>query len=165
MWQCNGFPKNFVSVTLGVICRESLALMPTAKEFTTVEAANFLNVSPPYVVKELDAGRLPFRKVGSHRRIALDDLLAYEKKCVPFNPVHWSEWLRMPESWGWITDGRACPLHSTSRCLLTFASFRVAAVCFAGSAPRSVVDDWGGGIGWDDSESATHARGMAAHGA
>lgn len=80
MCQCNGFPKKFLSVTLGVICRERLVLMPTAKEFTTVEAANFLNVSPPYVVKELDAGRLPFRKVGSHRRIALDDLLAYERK-------------------------------------------------------------------------------------
>jgi excisionase family DNA binding protein len=54
--------------------------MPTEQEFTTVEAANFLNVSRPFVIKEMDAGRLPHRKVGSHRRISLEDLLAYAKK-------------------------------------------------------------------------------------
>lgn len=54
-----------------------IALMPTDQEFTTVEAANFLNVSRPFVIKEMEAGRLPHRKVGSHRRIALEDLLAY----------------------------------------------------------------------------------------
>lgn len=42
-----------------------------------MEAANFLNVSRPFVIKEMEAGRLPHRKVGSHRRIALEDLLAY----------------------------------------------------------------------------------------
>jgi excisionase family DNA binding protein len=57
-----------------------IVLMPTEQEFTTVEAANFLNVSRPFVIKEMDAGRLPHRKVGSHRRISLEDLLAYAKK-------------------------------------------------------------------------------------
>lgn len=42
--------------------------------------ANFLNVSRSFVIKEMEAGRLPHRKVGSHRRIALEDLLAYEQK-------------------------------------------------------------------------------------
>ncbi len=54
-----------------------VVLMPTEQEFTTVEAANFLNVSRPFVIKEIEGGRLPHRKVGSHRRIALADLLAY----------------------------------------------------------------------------------------
>jgi excisionase family DNA binding protein len=57
-----------------------IVLMPTEQEFTTVEAANFLNVSRPFVIKEMEAGRLPHRKVGSHRRIALDDLLNYAQK-------------------------------------------------------------------------------------
>jgi len=57
-----------------------VVLMPTEQEFTTVEAANFLNVSRPFVIKEMDSGRLPHRKVGSHRRIALEDLLAYAQK-------------------------------------------------------------------------------------
>lgn len=57
-----------------------VVLMPTDQEFTTVEAANFLNVSRPFVIKEIEAGRLPHRKVGSHRRVALEDLLAYAQK-------------------------------------------------------------------------------------
>ena len=54
-----------------------IVLMPTTQELTTVEAANFLNVSRPFVIKEIEAGRLPHRKVGQHRRIAMEDLLAY----------------------------------------------------------------------------------------
>jgi excisionase family DNA binding protein len=66
---------------LGVMSEgRPVALMPTEQEFTTVEAANFLNVSRPFVVKEMESGRLPHRKVGSHRRVALEDLLAYTKK-------------------------------------------------------------------------------------
>ncbi len=57
-----------------------IVLMPTEQEFSTVEAANFLNVSRPFVIKEIDSGRLPHRKVGSHRRIAFEDLLAYAQK-------------------------------------------------------------------------------------
>jgi excisionase family DNA binding protein len=57
-----------------------IVLMPTEQELTTVEAANFLNVSRPFVIKEMDSGRLPHRKVGSHRRIALEDLLRYAQK-------------------------------------------------------------------------------------
>lgn len=57
-----------------------IVLMPTQQELTTVEAANFLNVSRPFITKEIDAGRLPHRMVGSHRRIALDDLLNYANK-------------------------------------------------------------------------------------
>ncbi len=66
---------------LGVMSEgRPIVLMPTEQEFTTVEAANFLNVSRPFVIKEMESGRLPHRKVGSHRRIALEDLLAYAQK-------------------------------------------------------------------------------------
>ncbi|MFA7624964.1 MAG: helix-turn-helix domain-containing protein [Pusillimonas sp.] len=57
-----------------------ITLMPTEQEFSTVEAANFLNVSRPFVIKEIEAGRLAHRKVGSHRRIAFDDLLEYAQQ-------------------------------------------------------------------------------------
>lgn len=53
------------------------ALMPEKQELTTVEAANFLNVSRPFVIKEIDAGRLTHRMVGSHRRVLLGDLIEY----------------------------------------------------------------------------------------
>lgn len=58
----------------------SITLMPTNREFTTVEAAHFLNVSRPFLIKEIEEGRLPHRMVGTHRRIALDDLVAYANK-------------------------------------------------------------------------------------
>lgn len=57
--------------------RRSIVLMPSKQEVSTVEAANFLNVSRPFVIKEIEQGRLPHRKVGTHRRIAFEDLLAY----------------------------------------------------------------------------------------
>ncbi|PFH27080.1 excisionase family DNA-binding protein [Burkholderia sp. JKS000303] len=55
----------------------SITLMPANREFTTVEAAHFLNVSRPFVIKEIEQGRLPHRMVGTHRRVAFDDLVAY----------------------------------------------------------------------------------------
>lgn len=57
-----------------------ITLMPTEQEFSTVEAANFLNVSRPFVIKKIEAGRLAHRKVGSHRRIAFEDLLEYAQQ-------------------------------------------------------------------------------------
>lgn len=55
-------------------------VLPQKQEFTTVEAANFLNVSRPFVSKEIAAGRLPYRMVGTHRRIPAEELIAYREK-------------------------------------------------------------------------------------
>jgi excisionase family DNA binding protein len=58
--------------------RQPLMLVPQQAELTTQEAAAFLNVSRPFVIKEIEEGRLKHRKVGRHRRIAFEDLLAYQ---------------------------------------------------------------------------------------
>lgn len=47
---------------------------------TTSEAAEFLNVSRPYVIGLLEQGKMPFHKVGSHRRIRLEDVADYKKR-------------------------------------------------------------------------------------
>jgi excisionase family DNA binding protein len=57
-----------------------IILMPAKQEFTTVEAAHFLNVSRPFIIKEIEEGRLPHRMVGTHRRIAFEDLVTYGRK-------------------------------------------------------------------------------------
>lgn len=65
---------------LGVMSQgKSVVLMPAERELTTVEAAHFLNVSRPFVIKEMEAGRLPYRKVGTHRRVTLNRLMDYEQ--------------------------------------------------------------------------------------
>jgi len=59
---------------------QSVVLMPSERELTTVEAAHYLNVSRPFVIKEMEAGRLPYRKVGTHRRVTLKNLMDYERE-------------------------------------------------------------------------------------
>lgn len=49
----------------------------TIKEFSTVEAANYLNVSRPFVIKEIEKGNLPHRMVGTHRRVPFEELAKY----------------------------------------------------------------------------------------
>ena len=57
---------------------QAVMLVPQNHELTTQEAAAFLNVSRPFVIKEVEAGRLKCRKVGRHRRIEFTELRRYQ---------------------------------------------------------------------------------------
>lgn len=59
---------------------KAIHLIPVHLELTTQEAADILNVSRPHVVKLIETGALPFRKVGSHRRVRFEDLMAFKQR-------------------------------------------------------------------------------------
>lgn len=60
--------------------REPMMLIPQKLELTTQEAAAFLNVSRPFVIKEIEAGRLNHRLVNRHRRIEFGELKRYQEE-------------------------------------------------------------------------------------
>ncbi len=70
-----------IGQTLGLMASgQRVTLVSEKDEFTTVEAAHFLNVSRPFVIKEIESGKLTCRMVGSHQRIAFSDLTEYAEK-------------------------------------------------------------------------------------
>ena len=75
-------PAGAVKFLLGVL--EKIAagqgVIPVSEnaELTTVQAAEVLNVSRPYLIKLLDEKAIPHRKVGTHRRVLMEDVMAYK---------------------------------------------------------------------------------------
>ncbi len=59
--------------------RKAIVLVPEDEAFTTQAASNYLGVSRQHLVNLLEAGELPFHKVGTHRRVRFKDLLDYER--------------------------------------------------------------------------------------
>lgn len=77
-------PKSVTSLLRHLLTEMSngnaVTVIPIHAELTTQEAADFLGVSRPHLIKCLEAGDIPFHMVGTHRRVRFEDLQRYQKR-------------------------------------------------------------------------------------
>lgn len=72
--------KAFTDMLAAMAAGDSVSIIPVHAELSTKEAADLLNVSRPFLIGLLKSGEIPFRKVGTHRRVRFSDLMAFKSK-------------------------------------------------------------------------------------
>ncbi len=77
-------PGHALQLLLDVLSEMSrgnaIGIMPIHAELSTQDAANFLNVSRPFLVGLLEKGDINFHKVGTHRRVLAKDVIDYKQQ-------------------------------------------------------------------------------------
>ena len=83
--QTVGLPQEVYVVLIKVVDAMShgraITVAPVDQMLTTQEAADYLGISRPTLVKRLETGRIPFERpaAGRHRRVRLEDLVEYQR--------------------------------------------------------------------------------------
>jgi excisionase family DNA binding protein len=119
---------------------------------TPNEAADFLNVSRGTVTKPMDDGTLPFRSVGTHRRVPTAAVIAYDLKQRAQADAALNELTRLSRRWvstTWTTGCRnagapseaAIALYQEHFASISHAQGIVATPCAARRRPQG--ERWG----------------------
>lgn len=77
---------------------------PYPTRLTTQQAAELLGVSRPTLVKMLDDGKIPYERPGGHRRLRLEDVLAYRARRRTERDGAMTELVRQSEQLGLYDD-------------------------------------------------------------
>jgi excisionase family DNA binding protein len=79
----------------------AIQILPQGMELTTVQAAEFLQVSRPFLIKLIDKGELECRMVGTHRRLELGKLIEYRERMQAASKNATDEMAREAQALGW----------------------------------------------------------------
>ncbi len=82
--ECVSIPAAALNLLVEILAQmaegNAVSIVPIKKELTTQEAADILQVSRPYLVELLESGEIPYRKVGTRRRILTQDVINYKNR-------------------------------------------------------------------------------------
>ena len=68
-----------IDILEAIATKQGFTITVERNELTTERAAEILNVSRSFLINLLDEGKIPYRKVGRHRRVRLEDVMAYKE--------------------------------------------------------------------------------------